>query len=218
MQGMSGNGEWHRLIRDLQAGLDTENNFRKLFSRFYPPVYHFFANRGIPAEDSHDLTQDTFIRVYDGIGGFRWDSRFETWLFRIAGNLRYNYWRNKKTKKRDDHGKGVPMDDLEKSGRPISTHDVAEVTSGSGRPLGDALADEQLEVIRDAIKELPPQMRRCMVLQLRELKMREIADLMKVSVNTVKAHSHQARKRLKPLLSDYFDAGGPEDDEEKENA
>ncbi len=217
MQGMSGNGEWHRLIRDLQAGNDKERNFRKLFNRFYSSVYHFFANRGIPAEDSHDLTQDTFIRVYDGIGGFRWDSRFETWLFRIAGNVRFNYWRNRRTQKRDDRGKVVPLSDLEERGHEISNDGPQEPPSGSGKPLDDVLEREQFEMVRDAIEELPPQMRRCMVLQQRGLKVREIADLMKVSVNTVKAHAHQARKRLKPLLKDYFDAGSEEDDEEVED-
>lgn len=167
-------------------------------------------------EDSRDLTQDAFVRVYEGVGRFRWNSRFKTWLFRIAGNIYLNYRRDRKTQKRDDQGKLLYLTDLEESGRTLPDGDASGQPSRSGKPLEDALEKERVEVLREAIEKLPPQMRRCVYLWLRDRKMREIAELMKVSINTAKAHLFQARKRLAPLLGEYFDPLNPEDEKAPE--
>ena len=57
----------------------------------------------------------------------------------------------------------------------------------------------------DAMKDLPPQMRQAVFLRVtRDMKYREIADVMHVSIETVKAHLYQARQHLRNRLADYF--------------
>jgi RNA polymerase sigma-70 factor (ECF subfamily) len=73
-------------------------------------------------------------------------------------------------------------------------------------PLEDLLEKERLDRLRAAILEMPPQMRRCFFLRyLRGYKYREIAYLMKISIQTVRAHLHQARSRLTLDLPDLIE-------------
>ena len=80
--------------------------------------------------------------------------------------------------------------------------------SGETGPLDGVLADERSKKLRRAFEELPPQMRRCVMLRVdQDLKYREIAVQMDVSIDTVKAHLFQARQILKNKLGDYFNPG-----------
>ena len=67
------------------------------------------------------------------------------------------------------------------------------------------LEKERREKLTEAVKRLPPQMQRCVQLRIQKgLAMAEIAAVMRISVNTVKAHLHQARKVLKEELGQHF--------------
>ena len=69
-----------------------------------------------------------------------------------------------------------------------------------------ALQKEKLEKLHEALVHLPKQMRHCAQLRVvHEMSYAEIADLMGISVNTVKAHLHQAQKALRAQLSSYFE-------------
>lgn len=176
---------------DTAAEGPPEEELEALFDRYYPGVFHFFQNRGVPREDARDLTQDTFLRVYRGIGWFRRDASFQTWLFQIATNLWCNDVRRRTAGKRE--GREVSLDALAEKGR--------EVPGEPAHPLDGMLADERRSTLREALSELPPQMRRCVLLRLdRDLKYREIASLMQISVDTVKSQLSQARSRLQARL------------------
>jgi RNA polymerase sigma-70 factor (ECF subfamily) len=171
----------------------SEEELKALFDRHYPAVFHFFQNRGVPREDARDLTQETFLRVYRGIGRFRRDASFQTWLFQIATNLWCNDVRRRTAGKRE--GSEVSLDVLAGKGR--------EVAEEPAHPLDGMLAEERRSTLREALAELPPQMRRCVLLRLdRDLKYREIASLMQISVDTVKSQLAQARSRLQARLGD----------------
>src|SRR5947209_4672543 len=75
-----------QIVEALQAGLSTEENFRRLFALYHHRLVHFFARRGFPHQDCLDLTQETFLGIYRGIGSFRAEARFEAWLFKVATN------------------------------------------------------------------------------------------------------------------------------------
>lgn len=170
----------------------------ELYQRYYRPVVAFFMRRGFSREDSRDLAQDTFLRVYKNVEEFRGESSFETWLFQIAGNLYKNRLRSQGTLKRD--AQEVPLETPE--GEPVAerSEDGAE-----DDPLESMLSEERAKVLRKALQDLPPQMRQAVLLRVdRDLKYREIADLMSVSIETVKAHLYQARQQLRHRLADYF--------------
>lgn len=198
-----------RLVEQWQDGVNREGNFRCLFDLFYRPVFGFFQKRGFPTEQCRDLTQEMFVRVYKGIGEFRRESSFETWLFLIAANVYRNALRHEAVGKR--------------AGRHVSlgeTHEEAAAADSSpdGKgglqladdmrpdPLARIIDGERRLVLRQAVESLPEQMRRCLALRVyQELSYQEIAVVMRLSVETVKAHLYQAHRQLKDKLAGYFD-------------
>jgi len=193
---------------DPSAGPDEE--FRRLFERYFRPLFYFFRNRGIPPEDCRDLTQETFMRVYKSMGRFRGEASVQTWLFQIATNLWRNQVRYDRAGKRE--AKEVSVESAMEKGQPIPA-DLSLARGAHTRgPLAGLLADEKVELLRRALADLPPQMRRCVLLRIdQNLKYREIAGVMQISIDTVKSQLSQARQRLGEELGFYFDGSGPAD-------
>ena len=190
------------IIERLQAAdSPREEDFRRLFDLFYPRLVCFFARRGFPPQDCLDLTQETFLGIYRGIGSFRRDSRFETWLFSIATNA------FRKRLRRGVAGK--------REGREVSLEPAEDARDEAPVPGEDALRKERSRLLREAVEKLPEQMRRCLVLRVyQEMKYREIAALLRLSPETVKVHLFQARRRLREELGPYFADAVPEDEAE----
>lgn len=173
----------------VQAGVDRERNFRLLFERFRRPVERFFARRGVSPEDCLDLTQETFLCIYRGLGGYRSEDRLGHWVLRIAATTFLQWIRAGKAAKRA--GRTEPAEAAE--GTPALRL--------ASRQLDTLLDGEQRLALRRAMLELPPQMRNCLLLRLeRDLSYPEIATLLRLSPETVKAHLFQARRRLRDRL------------------
>jgi RNA polymerase sigma-70 factor (ECF subfamily) len=167
------------------------------FRRYYHVVVGFFLRRGFSPEESRDLAQETFLRVFRQRDSFRGETSVETWLFQLASNLYKNTIRSRQTLKRD--AKEVSFDEAA---------DVGLAGALSSNSLGDLLAGERDCLLREAIRDLPDQMRRCVTLRVdQDLKYREIALLMGVSIEIVKAHLYQARQILRDKLADFFTEG-----------
>ncbi|HEX5975459.1 MAG TPA: sigma-70 family RNA polymerase sigma factor [Rubrobacteraceae bacterium] len=184
-----------KIIEELQAGISVEENFRLLCGLFQRPLHHFFAKRGFPPQDCLDLTQETFLGIYRGIGSFRRDARFETWLFKVATNAFRKRLRWGTADKR-------------------AGEEVALETEPAGGPAtGEGMFQrERARLLREAIERLPEQMRKCLILRVyHEMKYREIATVLRLSPETVKVHLFQARKRLQEELGDYFRDAIPEE-------
>lgn len=187
------------LIEQIQAGIRREENCEKLFRRFRPLIHSFFLRKGFNAEESRDLTQDVFLRVFKGIDTFRRESRFERWLWEIADNIFLNEVRRRKTEKR--HGIERSLDALPENEEGFCP--AMEIPAEEPSPEDEILRRQNLSVLRAAFQELPDQMRRCCILRYEKgFKYQEIADIMGISIETVKAHLHQARKRLVDLLGE----------------
>jgi RNA polymerase sigma-70 factor (ECF subfamily) len=182
-----------RLVEEIQAGIRVEENFSELFRRFSPAVRSFYLRKRFPPQEASDLTQDVFLRVFKKIGTFRRESRFERWLWEIVTNIYFNEIRRRKTEKRSGFEIPLETNSHEESG-PAP---VASVPDDEPSPEEFLLMREKVEKLRAAIQGLPDQMRRCCLLRYQQgLKYKDIADVMKISIETVKAHLHQARKRL----------------------
>jgi RNA polymerase sigma-70 factor (ECF subfamily) len=180
----------NQAIEQLRRGVDEEQSFRIIFDRYYGPVQGFFAKRVFSAEDRLDLTQETFLRIYKGIGGFRGDAQFGTWLFRIAHHTHLRWMQRSMRHQTVDLGEDD--EDI-----------VSEEPAVDPTPLDRVMSDERRLQIREAIRELPEQMRRCTQLRLeQDLSYKEIAATMRLSVQTVKVHLFQARRKLKGSLAD----------------
>lgn len=173
-----------------QAGIDRERNFRLLFERFHRPVEGFFARRGVLPEDCLDLTQETFLCIDRGLKGYRSEDRLSHWVFRIAATTYLQWLRAGRATKRA----GLTT-------TPEAVEAQAPALRLPSRQLEALLDGEQRLALRRVILELPDQMRHCLLLRLdQDLTNSEIATLMRLSPETVKAHLFQARRRLKERL------------------
>ncbi len=187
-----------RAVRQFQAGNDPEGSFRVLFDHYYSLVQGFFAQRVATAEDRLDLTQETFLRVYKGLKGYRGEADFGTWVFRIAFNTHRKWLRRK--------GEEMDLETIRRGDEPAARVWRGEAPAANPpTPLDDALDRERQQRLRRAIDELPRQMSRCTRLRVyRDLSYREIAVLMRLSIDTVKVHLFQARRKLRGRLQGDF--------------
>ena len=196
---MSADDPSQRLVELIQAGIDREGSFERLFKLHARGIRNYFLRQGLSAEEARDFTQEVFLRVSRGLGSFRGDSQFRTWLLEIADHVYKNELRRRSTGKRK--GKEISLDTggQGKEGEPAPFEPPAQ----QPKALDEVLKREQAERLSRAIQEFPPKMRTCFLLRYSQgRKYEEIAALMNVSVDTVKAHLHQAKQKLKIELSD----------------
>jgi RNA polymerase sigma-70 factor (ECF subfamily) len=195
------------LIEQLQAPAsraDANEAFRRLFDLYSPRLYHFFSRRGFSHSDCLDLTQETFLGIYKGIGAFRRDASFETWLFKIATNAYRKRLRWGVAGKRD--APEIPLEGSVEEGGSMAT--LATLTATDlPAPGEEMLQRERALILRQAIDRLPEQMRKCLVLRVdHEMAYKEIAVVLRLSPETVKVHLARARRRLQEELGPYFES------------
>jgi RNA polymerase sigma factor (sigma-70 family) len=188
-----------RLIDKILAGIDVGESWRQLHALHHRKIVSFFRKKGFSSEESGDLTQEVFSRVFKAIATFRRESPFEGWLFEIAANAFRNELRRRGAEKRDAVEVSINVSPEDEG---VSAQ-VVEPVSQEQSALDSMIKRERRERLLSALQELPPQMRTCCMLRyVRGLKYQEIATVMKISIETVKAHLHQARKRLIEKLGD----------------
>jgi RNA polymerase sigma-70 factor (ECF subfamily) len=191
-----------RLVELIKAGTDVEANFERLFKLHARRVSNFFLQRGFSKDEARDLTQDVFLRVFRGIASFRLESGFKTWLFEIADHVYQNELRRRGAGKRKGWETSIETGGQDEDGQPAAY----EPPPSEPRALEDVLERERAVALSQAIQALPDQMRTCFLLRYdKGYKYKEIAALMKISIDTVKAHLFQAKKRLKLELADTED-------------
>ena len=171
---------------------NREIEFEELFREFYRPVLKFLARRGCSQEESKDLAQETFLRAHRSFRSFRGEAKPSTWLFGIALNVWRNQIRDANAGKRAAEEVPLPEDDQ-------------SPPDPKGQPLDDAIHDERLRLLKSAVADLPPQMRRCVWLRVyQDMSFRDIADTLDVSVSAAKSQLSLARPRLRGLLSEHY--------------
>src|SRR4051794_20059373 len=162
-----------RAVLDFQRGTDREKSFELLFRCFRPRIERFLASRVFSPEERLDLTQATFLRIYQGLEGYRGEGSLEGWVLQIACNV-YRKWR--------DHQPGgrnaVPEIPFEGPAGAPGPAPAAQFPppSPTASPLDRIERQERLEALREAIGELAPKQRLCMELRVcQERSMQEIA-------------------------------------------
>lgn len=196
----------NRVLDEWQAEIDHEENFRRLFQRYYHRLHRFFQTRHFSTDECDDLTQETFFRVYSGMGTFRGEARFETWLLQIAVNTYRQMLRRQSAQRRA--GPHVSWERAGEQEQVEAGEDELDHLTSAWGPLDEVLEEERRRMLCEAIESLPEQMRQCVTLRVyQEMSYREIAAIMEVSVETVKSHLSQARQRLRERLAEYFSEG-----------
>ena len=181
--------------------MTKDDRFRSLYQKYYWRVVRFYVRSfRLSEEDAQELAQDAFLRFYEAMDEYRGDAEwafFET----IARNLAYNRIRSQNTAKR--RGKTVDIDDPEFANEP-----AAPAGPDFAQQEQDALRTKRL---RDAIAQLPSGQRDCMQLWIDELKFKEIAKFLGITMDAVKSRLRDARKLLRARLGD---GDAPPEDEE----
>jgi len=143
-----------------------------------------------------DVSQEAFIKAYRALPGFRGESAFYTWLYRIAINTVKNYM--------VAQGRRPPGDDVE--AEVAEQMDVGGRLREIGTPENELLSEEIANTVQQALDELPDDLRTAIMLrELDGLSYEEIATAMDCPIGTVRSRIFRAReaidKRLRPLLN-----------------
>lgn len=174
---------------------------KEVFTDHYRDVHRFLRGKGFCEEESRDLVQDTFWSASRGFRGYRGEASFKTWLLTIARNLSTNRIRDNRAEKR-----GAP--EIALDAQPDGGDWLLELSSAGAAaddPLFLALQRERQRRLREAILELSPRMRACLMLHIYQgRKYQDIAELLGISINTVKSQIFQAKANLRGKLEDLF--------------
>ena len=179
------------LVTELQAGSDAA--FDWLITYYHAPVYNLVYGILLDAADAADVSQEVFLKAFRGIRGFRSVSSLKTWLYRIAVrealNQRRWCWRH--------HRQQISIDAPAAEGcLPLEVEDL-EAT-----PYERLAAREMQSMIRAALVSVPEQFRGAVILRdLEGLSYEEVAEVLDVSVGTVKSRILRGRRALREILA-----------------
>ncbi len=150
--------------------------------------------------DALEVTQDAFLKAYRRLDTLTDPDRFGPWLLRIVTNLSLNYRRN-----RSHRAVRISLDDCVQRDSDAAIDPPAPAHSDVD-PTGRAQARELGAALETEIAALSEQQRTALVLfSVEQLPQREVAEIMGCSVEAVKWHVFQARKKLRERLGDYFE-------------
>lgn len=185
-----------RAIADLRGGGPEANaGFEQIFRAYHRLVVGYYERHGVSPEEARDLAQEVFLVVHGSIGALKDAASFRSWLFGIARN---KLLRHIEKKQRERETIAPESADREES----QTERYADPHHGA---LDQILDSERRVKLREALEELPQQMRACVKLSVvEELEYSEIASRLGVSVNSVKVHIHRARHNLAARLGPLF--------------
>lgn len=189
---MSREDEDFEIIRRCRGGSIDE--FRGIVEKYEGRVYRLIAGIVLDHELARDLTQETFIKAFRSLDGFKGDASFFTWLYRIAFNLALD------AKKRRSADASVSYDD---SWIPSPAPGFGN--RPDSRPDRAVLGEELHEMILKGMAELTPVQRTVLVLREWDgYSYREISKIMRTSRGTVMSRLHYARNKLRQNLKGYL--------------
>jgi RNA polymerase sigma-70 factor (ECF subfamily) len=182
------------LVRLAQAG-DTRG-FDELVRRYQDRVYRLAFKILRHEQDAAEALQDAFLSAFRGIGNFKAESTFSTWLYRIATNAALMKYR----KRREGH---ISLDQSQSDRDGES--EAMQVPDWTTQPLQDLLDSETRGVMEESVERLPEDLRTVFLLRdVEELSNAEVAEILDLTVAAVKSRLHRARIMLRDRLSRYF--------------
>lgn len=181
------------LVKRAKRGDDSA--FGQLMKRYQSRIYRLARRMTETDEDAEDVVQEAFVKAFRSLRGFKEESRFSTWLYRITVNLAL-------MKLRRHRPELVSLD------QPISTSEgmmQRELEDEGTDPLERLLERESAEILDAAVEALPPTYRAVFVLRHVEgLSTEETAKILGISVPAVKSRLHRTRIMLQQKLFEYL--------------
>jgi RNA polymerase sigma-70 factor (ECF subfamily) len=187
-----------RILRGLRAGIDEA--YRELIDRYEQPVYGVVYRLLENPGDACDVVQEVFLKVFRGVNSFREQSSLRTWIYRIALNEAHNHrrWFSRHCRRE------ISLE----SERGDGKHPL-EFASDPGRsPFDQTLDTENRTLIERALARINPVFRTAVVLRdIQNLSYEEIAEILQVSLGTVKSRILRGREALRRELTQRPDQG-----------
>ncbi len=166
-----------QLVERVKNG--DSSAFEELVVRHQKSIYYFVLRVLKSPQDAEDIVQRIFLLAYQNIKGFRADSSFKTWIYRIGINQCHNYYRQNKNREY------LSVDDI-------------PVADSKGDPEGDFSDRERLSYLQKAVERLPYKQRMVVTLRIyQELTFDEIGKALNMRTNSAKVNFHHALEKLK---------------------
>ena len=170
------------LIIQFQQSENKEGPFTILLKKYQQKVYYQIKRMGIDHADADDIAQQVWIKVWHKLAGFKMESEFGTWLFRIAYNETLNFIQKNKRKKNTIIG---DIDTIEKEGATTDQPKSSEISI----------------ILERAVKQLPDKQRIVFMLRYFEAySYDKIGEIMETTVGGAKANFHQAVKKIESFI------------------
>jgi RNA polymerase sigma-70 factor (ECF subfamily) len=165
------------------------DSFNQLITRWERPIYALAYRVIGQEEDARDVTQETFLRAFRGIGAFKGQAKFSSWIYRIALNLCRDWIRRRRRSPISLVPEDVELEDL-----------AADV--GPSESVEDLVARRELTgVVEAAMAKLPEEQRTAIILkEYHGMTFQEIADLQGCPLSTVKTRLYQGLSVLRREL------------------
>jgi RNA polymerase sigma-70 factor, ECF subfamily len=187
-----------RILRGLRAGV--ESAYEELMDRYEHPIYSMVYRLLGNQNDASDVVQEVFLKVFRGVGAFRQQSSLRTWVYRIAVNEAYNHrrWFARHCRREVSLEKDYPEQE----------HVVEMAQDPGPSPYDQALDSETRVLIERALTRINPQFRAAVVLRdIQNLSYEEIAEILQISLGTVKSRIVRGREALRRELSQQTQQG-----------
>jgi RNA polymerase sigma-70 factor (ECF subfamily) len=186
------------LVESLREG--SEKAYEELLVRFQQPVYALALRLLDDQGEACDVVQEVFLKVFRNVGSFRGQSTLKTWIYRITVNEAHNarrwFFRHRRA-------------EVELDKNPEESRNWKEIIPDRGRsPFEEAFNSEQHIVIEAALKRINPIFREAVALRdISDLAYEEIAEILGVSLGTVKSRILRGREALREELVGSLQSG-----------
>ncbi len=169
-------------------------DFDQIYQEFYPRIFSYLT-RLVGRHDAEDIAQEVFLKVNAALPNFRGDSNLSTWIYRIATNAAMDYLRKAP-------GQSVRKAAAAPSDEYLLPDDAETAEKECSASLdSEAIRKEMNACIRGIVDSLPEDYRTVLALsEMQEFSNAEIAQVLGVSLETVKIRLHRARARLRKKL------------------
>lgn len=182
------------LVQRAQQG-DTAA-FAELVKKYERKIYRVALHITNNQEDAEDVLQESFLKAYSHLNGFEGNSKFYTWIVRIAVNEALMKLRKRKT------SRAVSIDEEVDTGEDYVTREFADWEED---PEQRYSREELREILDKAISSLRPAFRSVFVLRdIEDLSTEETAEALDLSIPAVKSRLLRARLQLRDKLSKFF--------------
>jgi len=175
----------------VQLSIENKENYYYLIKRYEVKLMHYIHRlTNITQQESEDILQDIFIKVYCNLNGFNQKMKFSSWIYRITRNVTINYYHKNKYR-------------LPKFSLTLNSNDVYNLSQsidGANDPGYGLIVQEKADKIKELLSKLPNKYREVLVLRYLEGKSyEEISDILRKPPGTVATLINRAKSKLNKL-------------------